>query len=73
MTGRAYWVRFASMVALTATVLLVLDFGYGVPWLVRAPIAALAAGGYMSLTEMAWARWQERARRKRLTQDASDD
>jgi hypothetical protein len=66
VTGPAYWARFAATVALIAAILMVLDFGYGVPWLIRTPIAALSAVGFLELTERLWIRWHERARRNRL-------
>jgi hypothetical protein len=54
------WVRLAVLVVFVATVLFVLDFRYGVPWLIRAPLALLAAIGFLEIFEWAWRRWQNR-------------
>lgn len=72
MIPRGKRLRFANLIAVVFTVLLVLDLGYGVPWLVRAPIAFLAGVGFLELWEWSARQWHERARRKRLTPPASE-
>lgn len=62
MTGRLYWARFTGLVLFVAAVLMVLDFGYGVPWLIRAPLALLAGIGFMEIFDWTWKAWQRRTR-----------
>ena len=62
MTGRLYWARFAGLALFVAAVLIVLDFGYGVPWLIRAPLALLAGSGFMEIFDWAWKAWRRRTR-----------
>lgn len=62
MTGRLYWARFAGLALFVAAVLMVLDFGYGVPWLIRAPLALLAGIGFMEIFDWAWKAWRRRTR-----------
>jgi hypothetical protein len=66
MRGPVFWVRFAVMVGLVGAVLLVLDLVYGVPWLIRTPLAFLMAVGFLEVTEWVHKAWHERARRNRL-------